>query len=460
VIPILPTTLWRTPSPGLPRFQASVPVSREKPMGFRTPLLFAGVDNAYIMGDVHINNHTHKVNGSTVTLRRPKVVEHLDQILHELSTHKKESTTENPQESNHADGNITLILNGDIYDLTESWPADVIPINLPPGKMAETTRKVIDSITANNPEVVDRLRKILQHPRVRVEYILGNHERWLSAPEAQEYLRKTLGIEKTPEKLVFSRSYYHPGFQLLAVHGDMFDPYCRPPEPGEPLNDAEKMDLLVIKRLLTSLPKRLSMAGFTPEQQEQTLEIIRSIEYVRPIQKAFSYGLGKLSALSPAIQKMAIEETLRILSENPEASRLQKYFLSKPMRRVLGWAISTRVGAFCLNQSTSWIVQKIRSDKNQLAHAKKLLESTGKEVQLLVLGHTHKILDKTIPYRLNGETRYCRVLNPGSYKATILYPHPDTVYPSGMIHLQKDTAQKNAPVEVDFTLSQKRIIWV
>ncbi|MBY0405823.1 MAG: hypothetical protein K2X66_18110, partial [Cyanobacteria bacterium] len=336
MIPTLPITLWRTPSPGVPRFEASVPLSREKPFGFKTPLLFTGVDNAYIMGDVHINNHTHKVNGSTVTLRRPKVVEHLDQILHEISSNKIEGSKIDPQKD--SEGDITLILNGDIYDLTESWPADVIPINLPPGKMAETTRKVIDSITANNPEVVDRLRKILQHPRVRVEYILGNHERWLSDPEAQNYLRKTLGIEKTPEKLVFSRSFYHPGFQLLAVHGDMFDPYCRPPEPGEPLNDAEKMDLLVIKRLLTSLPKRLSQAGFTPEQQEQTLEIIRSIEYVRPIQKAFSYGLGKLSALSPAIQKMAIEETLRILSENPGASRLQKGILSKPMRRVLGWA--------------------------------------------------------------------------------------------------------------------------
>src|SRR5690606_22301320 len=120
----------------------------------------------YGMSDIHLNNHYHPLKShSNPYQHRPKVIQFLDEILEVQALEESE---------------VVLILNGDIIDITGSWPHDVSPLRITAEKRLETVRQVIGEILDSNPEVVRRLRKFLECENTRLVYIIGNHDRWMN----------------------------------------------------------------------------------------------------------------------------------------------------------------------------------------------------------------------------------------------------------------------------------------
>ena len=132
------------------------------------------------MGDIHINNHKHRVDGKKVAIRRPQTLEKLEQIIDEHQQQFSKNTSLNKK--------FIVVLNGDIFDLIESWPCNACPND--EKNLSKNIKRTIDTIADNNPEVMSKLKQLVTLQGVQVHYVLGNHERWLKDKGAQDYLHQ------------------------------------------------------------------------------------------------------------------------------------------------------------------------------------------------------------------------------------------------------------------------------
>ncbi len=443
---VLPNASAMRSSAGSPtRFQSHTPNAIVAENNLR-------LKRAYIMGDLHFNNHIHDNQSGPLKTNRPQVVEKLDQMLAEYN-----AALQAKQPGKIA---FELILNGDIFDLTDSWPSNVHPLDK--RQHLPTVKLVIKEIMDHNPEIMDRFRQILSQDQFTIKYVIGNHERWLSHPAAQAHLKQKLGLQPQDPRLVFTRDYTDPALKLRVMHGDQFDPYCRPPQKG--LNDAEKLDILVVKQLLTKLPETLQAQGYSESTIQQVRQALQSVEYVRPVHQIFTYLYKALSqmnatenrpAQAPPLLKTLIDETFSTLRAAYPESTLGQWLNQATFKAYAASFFTTSWGERLMNYITAAKVKPIRSDANQLAQARSVLtQADAESVKLLVLGHTHKILDKAVALPKN---QYARVLNPGSFKTTILYPGPDRIYPAGLVRVQW-RAEKPENIDVDLSLNQRRTL--
>ncbi|MFN8614760.1 MAG: hypothetical protein U0003_02470 [Vampirovibrionales bacterium] len=410
--------------------------------------------HTYIMEDLHFNNHQHTDGLGLkmgVKTSRPLVLKEFRQIASEYDDVVKNN-------SKHVEFN--LILNGDIFDLLESWPASIDPAD--PSTHLKTVFQVLDEIEESHPEVMAALKELLQRDKVRIHYVLGNHERWLKNPQAQAYLKKKLGLESGDPRLEFTRQYYDPDFKLLCIHGDQFDPFCKPPADGL-LNTSEKLDIKVIKKLLDTLPHTLEKMGYPNNVVEKVHEVVGDVEYVRPVQQMFAFLFNELTLLEKNLKKEKEKNSKlpSILSvvRDQSVKLIQEAFPEKEgMKWLSRWGIKHTLTHSYTQTILSWLLSKniklVRDDKNQLKHAKQFLENFKHPVQLMVLGHTHKPLQEHIQYRHQGVEKSCKVLNIGSYKKTIFYPEGEEIYPSGMLRLAWDN-ETFEDVTVNFYQSQQ-----
>ena len=293
---------------------------------------------------------------------------------------------------------FNLVLNGDIFDLLESWPASIDPADQ--STHLEAVFRVLDEIEASHPEIMAALKELLQRDGIKIHYVLGNHERWLTDPQAQAYLKAKLGLEADDPRLEFTRQYYDPAFKLLCIHGDQFDPFCKPPT-HDPLNFSEKMDIKVIKKLLETLPKTLEKLGYPNDVVEKVHKVVGDVEYVRPVQQMFAFLFNELTLIEKQLKKEGkpIKKLPSLLSvvRDESIQLIQDAFPEKEGLKWLSrWGIKHTLTHSYTQTILSWLLSKnvklVRDDKNQLKHAKQFLETFEHPVQLLVLGHTHKPL--------------------------------------------------------------------
>lgn len=423
---------------------------------------------AYVLGDLHFNNHNHAPRSGFMqdsTSNRPLAVDKLDHILR---TYEQELQARQTIDTFA----LSVILNGDIFDLMESWPQGVSPKQLGHVQKSETLIQILNEIASNNPDIMTRLKALASKPNASIHYVLGNHERWLSDKKAQAHLRTLLGLPSDSNKVIFSRKFYDPDLELMAVHGDQFDPDCRP--NGDKLNASELFDILVLKKMLAErVPQELSKHGYSKKTVEQVQKAVKLVEYVRPLSQIFNYLFDTLSEIDKQqpqpkpkgqkpIVRIVFEETLQAIHEAQESTKYHnpKRLLGKQwVKTLISKTMTSPLGRKAINLYTSRRVTEVRVNESQIRIAKKFLEDEAqdKDIRVLVLGHTHQLLDESIGYQTKGQKQYCRLMNPGSYKATILYPNPDIVYPAGMVEIKRTQANPDE-LDIDFSMNQKLVI--
>ena len=404
------------------------------------PFLSAGKDanedakprkmlRVYGMSDIHLNNHHHpdKIHSSPY---RPKVIQFLDEII-------------KTQEIEAAE--VLLILNGDIFDITGSWPDHNSPTTMSTEKRIEVVRGIIDQIVDSNPEVIKRLRQFLNFKDTRILYIVGNHDRWLDDRDLEVHLRRILDLGPDSPRFVMTRRFFMPEIGLLALHGDEFDPACRPPKEGfKALNRAERLDMIFLNGLMDRVSKKMKAGNYPPAIVNGVQETIQALEYVRPLHHAIDYLYGRLALLKnlPESQDHPehIDETILDVVIESLAHAFQKptpSWLDKLGMKALLKFLSFRVGQRCLHFYISR-ARTILKDSYQINSVRQLIESESFEVpvRIVYLGHTHRLLFQEMVYTMGFEMKSCLIINAGGHKKTIFYPNTDEIYPAGMMAIE------------------------
>jgi len=122
------------------------------------------------------------------------------------------------------DGEVELILNGDIFDLLKVKVGGAFPIEITQEIATEKLRQCLEG----HPRFVHAVREFLAKPRRRLTYLPGNHDldMWFSAP--QELLKRYVAPGPLADRVRFvtsSDTYYLPegiqirhGHQLERIH--------------------------------------------------------------------------------------------------------------------------------------------------------------------------------------------------------------------------------------------------
>lgn len=350
-----------------------------------------------------------------------------------------------------------LILNGDILDLTECWPvgkADPRNGLLPYERRAQPalglsqwlgsgvgpapdesepmraalgdTIEAIVKHHAGEERFFGLLKQFLALPNTHVQFNIGNHERWLSDSALQQRFRQALDLPDDSRSLAFSRRFFIPGPQVLAVHGDEFDPACAPPQAPYQVNHAELYDILFRAPFMEALPTALQRAGYTPEAVTTVREALETLDHMHPPDQGIARLLDTLERLNrqypppsgqPSIERVflsVMKPLLRdALASHARHNRLNR-LLAEPALRLNSPALLKAI-IRVMNAVSAGKYLKIRGDEAQKGHTQHLLSRLKQDIgmvpQVVLLGHTHHALDT--------EVGSARLLNTGGHKPGI-----------------------------------------
>jgi UDP-2,3-diacylglucosamine pyrophosphatase LpxH len=216
-----------------------------------------------------------------------------------------------------------IVFVGDLFDIVRSprWlEGKRRPYQEPSPATLGVVEDIVDATLEREKELFAILRKMVGEGRLRVKYLLGNHDRLLRfAPKARRAIWKAAtGEDKAdvefPNELIF------PEHGVLAHHGHTGDYICYAREGAAPIGDAIGVDLIV--RFPRLLKDRL------PVDDPVELE---DIDDVRPIY-AVPAWVRQLGQYRPGI--------LRPLSDS--WTQLVEDFLSNPF--VKDWMTAQKRG--------------------------------------------------------------------------------------------------------------------
>ena len=138
-------------------------------------------------------------------------------------------------EARAADGTLTLVLNGDIFDfdLVTAVPASPsFPVRAAERRYGLDATEAksawkLDHILADHPGFVATCGRVVARGG-RVVVILGNHDRELFFPAVQAVLREAIGRAAGAdpgERLVFEPWFYYVPGEIFIEHGHQYDDY-------------------------------------------------------------------------------------------------------------------------------------------------------------------------------------------------------------------------------------------
>jgi UDP-2,3-diacylglucosamine pyrophosphatase LpxH len=148
------------------------------------------------------------------------------------------------------EGDLELILNGDIFDfdsvmaIPEDPPFRVRWLEKKRGLDPEEEKTVykMSRILADHPVFVGALHNFLLEGN-RVIFVIGNHDMELHWPAAQEKIRQALDLpDEMQTKVRFCSWFYVSGGDTLVEHGNQYDSYCVCADPVRPLVHVRNTD--------------------------------------------------------------------------------------------------------------------------------------------------------------------------------------------------------------------------
>jgi UDP-2,3-diacylglucosamine pyrophosphatase LpxH len=337
---------------------------------------------AYVISDVHLNNHPYDRETEPENPRRRNFRMFLAQVNDALRPSDK----------------VQLILNGDILDITGSWFEEVMPWDAAPEAIEKIVCDLVLQIVENNQAAFDEIRKLLQHPLSEVIYIYGNHDGLLQKyPKSRQVLREALAQKPADqERLHFTEHFESRELELYVSHGHLLDPFNYSFIFDPPMGDV--INLLIINRFLDWAVDRLKENGYSEEFTNKVHARLHDLEYLRPLSlipvwvdslaNEFMHdpeNRGKLKSV-----KTILIETISEILHEPKMTKLAverlhmpKAFLSLLVKAMLRIPSILPVISFI----TSKLVSRSHSNKPQYQAAQKIYREKG--YRLIAFGHTH-----------------------------------------------------------------------
>jgi UDP-2,3-diacylglucosamine pyrophosphatase LpxH len=364
---------------------------------------------AFIVSDVHLNNHPYNPETQPENPRRKNFRLFLTQLNEELEPNEK----------------VLLILNGDILDITGSWNDEPMPWDPDHARVEKALCDLVQDILENNEAMTQQLQKLLQHPLVEIVYVFGNHDGLLQLyPKAHQVIRDFLGISiQQSQRMRFVDHFFSEDLELYVEHGHRFDPFNKHVEQvytnDPPLGDV--INVLLVNRFVEVAVDRLRDSGYSEALITRIHLRLHDIEYLRPLAllpvwiqtiahqyHAHPENTGKTKPIDK-ILKDSIAEILAnplVLALMVERLKVPHQFLTFCIHLILQVPAILPMISFV----TSKLTNQGHSNKYQYKAAQKIYHERG--CRLIVFGHTH--IPAVLPL---SESAY--YFNTGSWKPVI-----------------------------------------
>lgn len=405
---------------------------------------------AFVVSDVHLNNHPYDRQRDLENPRRSNFRLFLTRLNQEVT----------PQDK------ALLILNGDILDITGSWFESIMPWDKNEAVVEEILKRLLLEIMENNLSTFQELRQFLAHPNSEIIYVFGNHDGMLQQfPICQEVIRQFLSAHpEVGKRLRFVPFYVSEELDLYIEHGHLLDPFNHSDSNQPPLGDV--INILIVNRFVELTVARLKANGYSEEFIGRMHAQLHDIEYLRPLalvpvwieavarnHDAHPENRGK----QKTIREILISVVSKIL-QDPQMTRYmtQQLRLPKPILYFI-IKLTLRLPATLplLSFITSKLVRRTHSNKYQYKAAQKIYKERG--YRLSAFGHTHipgvQPLSQSAYYFNTGSWK--PVINLFKYSKEDLveleYLNPDVqfnkVERSGILRIEKHDIHGNVPAE-------------
>lgn len=405
---------------------------------------------AFVVSDVHLNNHPYDRARDLENPRRSNFRQFLTRLNVEIT----------PQDK------ALLILNGDILDITGSWFEPIMPWDKDTAQVEETLKNLLLEIMENNLSAFQELRQFLENPHAEIVYVFGNHDGLLQHfPAAQTVIREFLSRDpEVGRRLSFVPFYVSETLDLYIEHGHLLDPFNYTHSTQPPLGDV--INILVVNRFVEMTVARLKENGYSDEFIQRMHAQLHDIEYLRPLalvpvwietvarqHDSHPENVGKRKSIREILISV-VSETL----QDPQMTRYMIHQLHLP-KPILYFTIklTLRIPATLplLSFITSKLVKRTHSNKYQYKAAQKLYREKG--YRLIAFGHTHipgvQPLSESAYYFNTGSWK--PVINLFKYSKEDLveleYLTPDVqfnkVERSGILRLEKTDLNSHQPAE-------------
>lgn len=433
--------------------EPEAPLNRLNPMDSDMALSAEGL-KAYIVSDVHMNNHPYERDQNMENPRRRNFRVFLTRLNQEL-----------PQDRQHGE-KIRLILNGDILDVTGSWFEEIVPWDTDRAKVLSVLNRLLLEIMENNQATCDELRKLIQSPLVEIIYVFGNHDGMLQQyPESQKTVLDYLtASDEERSRFHFAPSYTDEALDLYLEHGHLQDPFNRKAHSDEPpLGDV--INVLVVNRFVEDTINRLRENGYSEAFINRVHSRLHDIEYLRPLSLlpvwiqnvAHQYenhpeSLGKPQAVHTILMDVvtSILQDQKMIAYMTRQLRWPRPILPLIIKLILGipWVLPL------ISFFTSKLMRKTHSNKYQYRAAQKIYREHG--YRLIAFGHTHipgvQPLSENAYYFNTGSWKpVINLFNVSRDPVELEYLNPDVQFNKvercGILCIEKADLQSRNPAE-------------
>lgn len=362
---------------------------------------------------------------------------------------------------------LTLVLNGDILDVTGSWHSSCLPWDPDTASVEAYLLSVLSRILARHAAIVEELHRFLVQGG-EILYLFGNHDRLVGEfASAQALLRETL----CPKGVDASRLQFCPHVEVLSLglyveHGNRFDPFNRAMGPRvPPVGDA--INILIVNRFVDLAVEKLRAAGYSEDLVLEMQETLEQVENLRPL----SLGPYWLTSVARTYaehpegrgKKISIDGVIReVMGETLLDDRLIRILERRfwvpgfLLRLAFGVMLAFPSVLPILSFLVSIMLHRTRSNQFQVRMAGRIQHETG--LRLVTMGHTHLPLLEA----LSEEAYY---VNTGCWKPVIhLFKHSERylfrpspfnrVERSGVFCVERDLAHQAEPVRFSLKTMQ------
>ncbi|MBV6517460.1 MAG: hypothetical protein DCC43_11320 [Candidatus Brocadia sp.] len=219
---------------------------------------------------------------------------------------------------------LEIIILGDFIDVIRStqWTGDMQPWSEASKKKKERVDEVLSKVIKKNKSVFDTLKGYVEEKKVKITYIMGNHDRLINSEgyeDMREKIRDVSGISYTQSKgEPFPWEYRVDGLPVYAVHGNNYDVYNKTENDVLPVGDA------IVTLLINQYPEEVNKIIDDPD----VFDALQEIDNLRPSTMT-PYWIDQVKkSLKPKNQKILID-TWNILSDKFFHDAFVKEWLQK-----------------------------------------------------------------------------------------------------------------------------------
>lgn len=355
---------------------------------------------------------------------------------------------------------VTLILLGDIFDLTAGWEADYMPCDND-GKITDEDLLylILNEIISHNPETINELRKFLQvSDKSRIVLTNGNHDNVIIL---DGFLRKLIASALLPEacedeqneRILFAKSVEAPDLRLFGNHGNKSDHFNYSEQNASTIGDWLTIKINILRKNVIGKTRQSSLPS---DAKEKIIDDLKRLADIRPVltptylqilAKHYYELYKKLDlVLAKKIYELITsfsEDVGKVLIDFPLIEKITKRL---PILRHL--ASSRRFQAIVGKVGALFEERKADNNASQIKAASALART--KRYDFFVYGHTHNVEHKRDQFHF---------VNVGTWKPEIRRIKngnglPTPILQKGALRLSTDLSQNRRRREIRYSTLQ------